>query len=79
MRLNRQEAIVVDEFTLNEEFQTETNYDGVLSFTNEFDDSNQIYLSIGKKLIGFIEKEQLVHLAKKIIEMWSKPKEKVKS
>jgi hypothetical protein len=72
IRFNRTDDLILDDFTENEDLAPKL--EGSLIFTDEHDDQELIFVSVGTTQIGFIPKRCLVAAAEKIVELW---KEKV--
>lgn len=75
MRVHQEQSIWIDEFTQDENLEAIGIFEGTLNLNNEVG-TDMVFLAIGQKQIGFIDKLDLVAVAERIIELW-KPKVEV--
>jgi hypothetical protein len=67
-RINKETQVITDDFTLDEDFRSEYNIDGVLNFHFYEDDDKIVNLMIGAKSLGFISVDALEVFLKAILE-----------
>ena len=77
MRHQKEETLILDEFDIDY-YNNSSDLQGVFQLVNEFDDSDLIYVRIGLKQLGFVDRQSLVKFAQKIVELWQNQAETVK-